>query len=244
MDLIKRHALAAKNPKQYGHFRPTAQRYPAHSAGIVPFRWMMRENIDTYRDIYDLDIDDGREPDLGYATNWIHEASNQKSLLDGFAAHLRKEESLCFFYAKHVPFVEGTGRIIVGVGRIKQIAQLKEYSRGNQEGMRGMIWERPVQHSIRGKGQDGFLLPYYEVLSRVGQEPTLEIERFTAKAPNEHWEEFSYASELVTHDAAISALLSVETALDRMESELGISTGWQREWIDGQLVNLWKVRGP
>src|SRR4051812_19685516 len=29
---IKKHALAAKNPQQYGHFRPTPQRYPAYSA--------------------------------------------------------------------------------------------------------------------------------------------------------------------------------------------------------------------
>ena len=37
MDQEKRHALATKNPKHYGHFRSTPQRYPAYSAGIVPF---------------------------------------------------------------------------------------------------------------------------------------------------------------------------------------------------------------
>jgi hypothetical protein len=243
LDHIKEHALVQVNPAQYGHFQPTSQRYPAYSAGIVPFRWMMRENLSTYRDLYELDVDEAREPELGYHTSWIHEATNQQALLDGFAAHLRKEDSLCFFYAKHVPFMEGTGRILIGVGRIKEIGELKEYDRKGP-GMRGMIWERPIQHSIRPKGKNGFLVPYYEVLKRAAEDPSLDLERFTAKAPDEHWDEFSYASELVTHDGGIAALLALDAVLDRMETELGISTEQQRQWINVELVRLWKVRGP
>jgi hypothetical protein len=65
---------------------------------------MMREYIGEYRDLYELDIDLDREPDLGYESTWIHEVVNQRSSLDGFASHLRKDESLCFFYPKYVPF--------------------------------------------------------------------------------------------------------------------------------------------
>ena len=61
--------------------------------------------------------------------------------------------------------MEGTGRILVAVGRTKEIGQLPEYKREGA-GMRGMLWERPVQHSIRPKGKDGFLIPYYELLQR------------------------------------------------------------------------------
>ncbi len=243
MEQVKRHALAAVNTKHYGHFRPTAQHYPAFSAGVVPFRWLMRENLDLYGDLFDLDVDIKREPDLGYESSWLHEAANQKALLEGFAAHLRPQDSLSFFYAKHVPFVEGTGRILIGVGKINNISPLTEYKREG-EGMRGMVWERPVQHSIRPKGQDGFLLPYYEILKCAEKDPSLDIERYVAKAPDEHWDEFSYASELVTHDGAIGALLSIETVLGRIESELGIATGWQRSWVHEELVRLWKVRGP
>lgn len=243
LEQVKRHALADVSPKHYGHFKPTRQRYPAYSAGIVPFLWMRRENMEYYRSLLDLDVDEEREPDLGYETDWTHEAQNQKALLDGFAGHLCKQESLCFFYAKHVPFVEGTGRILIGVGRIKEIGQLTEYERKG-DGLRGMLWERPVQHSIRPKGKDGFLIPYYELLQRAEQDATLDIARYTANAPTEHWNEFSYASELVTHDGAIAALLSIETALARMEAELGIATDWQRRWLHDELVRLWKVRGP
>ena len=62
LEQVKRHALAKVNPKQYGHFQPTRQRYPAYSAGIVPFRWMMKEGLAEYRDLYDLDVDPDREP--------------------------------------------------------------------------------------------------------------------------------------------------------------------------------------
>jgi hypothetical protein len=243
MEQVKRHALAEKSPRHYGHFKPTPQRYPAYSAGIVPFLWMMSKNINEIGDRFELDVDASREPKLGYETGWVHEVQNQTSLLNGFASHLRREDSLCLFYAKYVPFIEGTCRILVGAGRTKEIGSLTEYARSG-EGMRGMLWERPVQHSIRPKGHDGFLMPYHEILRLAEENPSLDPALYTAHAPSEHWGEFSYASELVTHDGAISALLSIDTALARIEKELGIATGWQRQWLHDELVRLWKVRGP
>lgn len=242
-ETVKRHALAQSSPKHYGHFQPTRQRYPAYSAGIVPFLWMMRSKMEELGELHDLDIDPSREPDLDYDSDWVHEATNQTGLLEGFASHLRTNQSLCLFYAKHVPFYEGTGRILIGAGRIISIGILTEYDRSG-DGMRGMVWERPIQHSIRPNGKDGFLLPYREILHRASEDPSLDVARYVAHAPTEHWGEFSYASELVTHDGAIAALLSMEVALDRMEQELGISTTDQREWLHDELTRLWKVRGP
>ncbi len=107
-----------------------------------------------------------------------------------------------------------------------------------------MVWERPIQHSIRPNGQDGFLMPYHEVLLRAAESPSLDLEPHTAFAPSEHWHELSDASELVTHDGAISALLSMENALDQIEQDFGIVTKTQRQWVHDELVRLWKVRGP
>ncbi len=243
LDHVKRHALAAENPKNYGHFRPTRQRFPAYSAGIVPFRWLMRENIDRLAEELDIDCDAQREPELGYESNWVHEATNQTALLDAFAGHLRKEQSLCLFYAKHVPFVEGTGRILVGAGRIKELGPIVEYAREGA-GPPGMVWERPMQHSIRPKGQDGFLMPYEALLAEAQKQPDLDLAPYIAQAPDEHWVEFSYGSELVTHDGAIAALLALDIALERMQADLGIAIQAQRAWVHGELVRLWKVRGP
>lgn len=243
LEPIKRHALAHMNAADYGHFQPTPQRYPAYAVGVVPFRWLMREELEGIASNLELDASLDREPKLKYESRWVHEAGNQTALLDGFAGHLREGDSLCLFYAKHVPFVEGTARVLLGAGRIKKIGKLSEYDRKG-EGARGMLWERPVQHSIRPKGEDGFLIPYVELLARAEEDPTLDLERYVAKAPEEHWEEFSYASELVRHDGAIASLLAMDLALGRIHDELGIESGTQRQWIHTELVRLWKVRGP
>ena len=65
-----------------------------------------------------LDVQAEREPDLAFNTQWVQEHLNQTALLDCFAGHLKPEHSLCFFYAKQVPFVADAagGRILVGVG--------------------------------------------------------------------------------------------------------------------------------
>ena len=243
LQVLKQHALAGVDKEHYGHFLPTPQRYPAYSAGVVPFRWMMKEHMAAFAELLEVDVDDDREPELKYDSAWVHEGGNQAALLDAFAGHLRPEESLCLFYAKHVPFVEGTGRVLIGAGRIKALGPLTEYDR-KDGGMRGMVWERPIQHSIRPNGKDGFLMPYQELLKRAESEPELSLERYTAQAPSEHWEEFSYASELVTHDGAIAGLLSMDAALAAMQDELGLDTEGQRQWIRDELVRLWKVRGP
>lgn len=241
--VVKHHALARKNPKQYGYFQPTRQRYPAYSMGIVPFRWLMSANIENLSKSLDIDADSSREPELEYKTSWIHEAGNQTALLDAFSEHLREDASLCFFYAKHAPFVEGTARILIGAGRIKHIGELTAYDRKGQ-GAPGMVWERPVQHSIRRNGEDGFLMPYAELLKKAEIDTSLDFERYTAKVLDEHWDEFSYASEHVRHDGAIASLLSMDLALERMDEELGMELSSSRKWIHTELVRLWKVRGP
>jgi len=123
MDQVKRHALAAQNPKSYGHFRPTRQRYPAYSAGIVPFRWLMRESLDRLAEDLDIDCDAGREPDLGYDSNWVHEAGNQSAVLEAFAGHLRKDESLCLFTTVRLKVEQIQLLSVVGLFRCGLIAR-------------------------------------------------------------------------------------------------------------------------
>ena len=241
INLMRNHPMADRD--NYRHLCPTRQSFPAFSAGVVPYRWLMRERISHLVDQFDLNVDMSREPNLNYSTTWWHEGSNQESLLNAFAGHLQPNYSLCFFYAKHVPFVEGTARVLVGVGRVTAIGDLTEYQR-NGSGMRGMVWERPVQHSIRPTANDGFLMPYQEMYERHVENPGLDVAAYAAHAPTDQWDDFSYGSELLSHDVAISALLSMDGRLDRIEAELGISTGPQRQWIQDELVRLWKVRGP
>ena len=248
MDYEKSHP--SRYSPYHEHLQPTLQHHPKFSVPVVPFRWMLQNNFEEFQEELRLDVDEIREPsNLPYTSAWANEANNQRALLDGFSAHLQKEDSLCFFYAPYVPFIERTDDryILVGVGRVKEICDLTEFDM-HGDGAPSLIWERPIQHSIRPEGHseegDGFLMPYHEIIRRANKNPSIELETYTAFTPAERKSEFSYGSEHVTHDGAIAALLSMENKLRLINEELGIDTTNQQQWIHNEFARLWKLRGP
>jgi GTPase SAR1 family protein len=233
----------------HGHFKPTPLRHPRYSAAVVPFAWMLREAMETYGFEYELDVHAEREPDLGFKTQWVQEHLNQTALLDCFAGHLKPEQSLCFFYAKHVPFVEDSGgtRILIGVGRVVHVGPLHEYAYTTNDlkgKLRSMLWERMVQHSIRPDFKDGLLLPYHAAIAKAAEDPGFDPAELAALAPADRMLEFSHASQLVSHDGAIASLLACAESLRQAK---GVLPGpWDQclQWIDSRLGELWKARGP
>jgi len=99
----------------------------------VPFAWMLKEAMEALGGQHGLDVQPEREPDLGFKTQWIQDYFNQQALLDCFAAHMKPEQSLCFLYAKQVPFIEDANarRILIGVGRVRHVAPPQEYAYTN-----------------------------------------------------------------------------------------------------------------
>ena len=245
-------------PETHGHFAPTRYGHPAHSAACVPFRWMVREEVEGnpkegklgIAERLRLDWVPEREPEIRnrrgkeVETSWIQERENQLVLLDTFFGALRPEESLCFFYAKRTPLSEQSGRVIVGVGRVLSVGDATEHeSAADHPPLRSMLWERNVGHSIRAPGfADGFLFPYQEALALAEREG-MDPEEFVAFAPNEYFGAYSFASELLTHDGAVASLVVCAAALHRIRGR--IEGPWDRAlaWIDSQLNRLWKARG-
>lgn len=233
----------------HGHFKETALRHPPYSAAAVPFAWLLSEAMATLGEEYALDVQAEREPDLGFKTQWVQEHLNQTALLDCFAGHLKPERSLCFFYAKQVPFVEdaGAGRILIGVGRVKHVGALQEYAYSTKDlkgKLRSMLWERMIQHSIRPDFEDGFLLPYHAAIARAAEDPEFDPAEIAALSPADRLLEFSHASQLVSHDGAIASLLACAESLRKAT---GVLPGpWDRclQWIDARLGELWTARGP
>jgi hypothetical protein len=233
----------------HGHFKATALRHPPYSAPAVPFAWMLREALEAMGEEHGLDVQAEREPDLGFKTQWIQEHLNQTALLDCFAGHLKPEHSLCFFYAKQVPFVEDTagGRILIGVGRVLHVGAAQEYSYATKDlngKLRSMLWERMVQHSIRPDFKDGFLLPYHAAIEKAAEDPEFDPAEIAAFSPADRLLEFSHASQLVSHDGAIASLLACAESLRKAK---GVLPGpWDQclQWIDARLGELWKARGP
>lgn len=235
--------------ESHGHFEDTFLRHPPYSAPAVPFEWLLRENMEIFGEKYGLDIQTEREPDLGFKTNWVQDYDNQKALLDGFCDHIIPNKSLCFFYAKQVPFVDDPGarRILIGVGKVLNVSPCVEYEYNtkNLEGkLRSALYERMIQHSIRPDFKDGFILPYHKAIEFASVNPDFDPETIAAFSPDDRLLEFSHVSQHVTHDAAIASLLSCANSLRKAN---GILSGpWEQclTWIDRELSDLWKARGP
>ena len=79
--------------------------------------------------------------------------------------------------------------------------------------IRSLLWERMVTHSIRPEFKDGFLLPYQQALENSDEGRVFDPAEVVAFAPENRFTEFSYATEHVSHDAAIESLVSCRAAL-------------------------------
>jgi len=241
---VAEHPYKATSPDTHGHFGPTPLRHPPYSAAALPFRWMFQKSLENFAEAYKIDVDRKREPDLGWATKWVQERDNHRALLDCFFTHVKAEQSLCFFYAKQVPFVEDSRRVLIGVGRVKHVGGAVEYRYESEGQLRSLLWERMVQHSIRPDFKDGFLLPYHAAIEYATENPDFDPAEVVAFAPEDRLTEFSFATEHVTHDGAIAALLACAAALHRAKKVL--PGPWDRclKWINARLGELWKMRGP
>ena len=241
-----------KTSKLHAHFDKTPFDHPPYSAACIPFRWMLRkhalgdekEAIEGLVQTFQLGFQLEREPELGFESAWIQERENQLTLLDTFFSAIAPSESLCFFYAKRTPLSDEHRRVIIGVGRVLDVGPSVEYRYTvSKPPLRGMLWDRNVFHSIRPDFKDGFLLPYSSLLERAAGDPSFRLEDYVAFAALDHWDEFSFTAEHLTHDGAISSLLSCAAAIRRIGEVLPGNWTAIVQWIDTELNRLWQMRG-
>ncbi len=260
LTLSKRHPYATIYPKSYGVFAETPLEILPWSAAAVPFRWMLRNEVEGEGEYVGkaTRLQLGYEPALegklarlvkdedgrDLKSQFIQHFENQRVMLDTFFGALESETSLCFFYAKRTPLAEDPRRVIVAVGRVRRVASPTEYCYGlKNPRIRGTLWERCVVHSIRPDHADGFVLPYAELLARAAQDPQIDLPSMVAFAPDESFEQFSYGSELLSHDGAIASLVSVAASLHKIRGLLGAQWEPCIAWVDRELNRLWKARG-
>jgi hypothetical protein len=238
----------AQISKGHGHFRPTEFRMPPYSASCIPFRWMLREGASEIAGElglgYETELEDRADELIGFETIWVQQKRNQLVLLESFFSAIQPERSLAFFYAKRTPLSEDPRRVLVGVARVLDTGAPREYEYLGDGELKAVLWEWPVRHSLRSEFKDGFLLPYHELLRISDENPSMDLESCVAFAPEDHWTEFSYSSEHVSHDAAIGSLLECARAIRAAQSS--VTGNWQAvlEWIDARLAEVWRLRGP
>lgn len=262
LSLLKNHPYAQNAKTTHGHFEDTPYMIQPYSAAAVPFRWMLREqiegnvqrNVQSKAEVYGFAYEARREPDLtvneGWDKDnkrWTQEGTNQRVILDTFFSAVKPDQSLVFFYAKRTPLAEDSRRVIVGVGHVKSVSGPIEYryvgGRCPREKISGFLWERNIEHSIRPNGQDGFLLPYGELLTLADEDDSLDINSCTAFAPDEYFEQYSYGSELLPQDGAIASLLALEKSIKAMRDRFEAPWEAYLSWIDRELNRLWLARG-
>lgn len=242
------HPYAKSSPSSHGHLKPTRVQFPSFSAAAVPYHWMLKENAKEKTAVYDLNFDEAREPTLDWASNgggdsWVQEIGNQKALLNCFFEHLQEEASLIFFYAKQVPFVEESGRVLAGVGKISKIIASEAYE-GSNSRFGAAYWEHMILHSIRKDGKNGFLLPYHAAIEYQQETPSFDVAELAVVVPNDKRFEFSYGTEHVSNDSGIRVLLDCIKSLEKAE-KLGIGENHHAsiQWIHNEIAQLEKLRG-
>lgn len=235
------------------HIQPKTVHVPAWGALTIPYRWMLKESGFEIAQSLNLDAHNDREPaSPGWLsdTSWIQGFQNQNALLGAFAAPLKAGESLVLFYAPRTPLCDDERRVLLGAAILEKAHELTEYSYvpGGKEALRAMVWERPIQHSMRrmkdGSGvTGGFVMPYQALLKAVPDRPDLDLKSYVAFAPEDGREQFSYGSEQVTAGVAAAALLSARAALERVGEVLSGPWDSYISWIDERLSRLWALRG-
>ena len=225
------------------HFLETEVTYPPYSFVAKPFAWMMKDRIENIYLDYGIAYDSKKEPILGWNTNWVQEASNHRAIFDYFYGDIFTNESLCIAYAKQVPFVEDSRRVVVAMGHVKNIIPAVEHNHTNEGTLRSMTWETMICHSIREDHQDGFVIPYKEMMEYAKLHPDFDIADITVFAPEDSFEQFSYATEHVSYDAVIDVILSCIKAFEIINNCLDEDYSNVLEWLNMQLAQVWKDRG-
>ena len=248
-DIPKEHPYSWN--KYYSKFKKTTYSRPAYAADCVPFRWMLREQVEggknatgiaeEYQLPYNSQLEDNIKEETNRGSSWIQHADNQILLLDTFFSTVKSDRSLVFIYAKESPLANDPRRLLIGVGRARSVSNVVRYKQ-TSGGFGSVIWERVVAHSIRPSMEDGFLLPYHELLKKVADDR--DLANLAVFVPDEYSLQFSYSSEHVSHDAALALLLSINQAIERFASLVSRNWDGPKSWLNDRLTEVWQARGP
>ncbi len=247
LDRVVTHPYADSSPA-HRHFAPTPFRIPAYAAPCIPFSWMLKdmalEKVQLLDLNFRLELEQQAHEAMGFETSWVQTKHNHQVMLDTFFSAIQPRRSLCFFYAKATPLTDDPRRVIVGVGWVTAVGPAVEYRYHSEGPIQALLWERSVQHSIRPEAEDGFLLPYQELLAYLEQHPGEQANDYIAFAPDDHFWSFSYGAEHVSNDGAIGSLLVCARAVQQIAKVLPGPWDKVLRWIDERLNELWQMRGP
>ena len=102
--------------------------------------------------------------------------------MDSFGILSRRNPSASSI-AKQTPLTDDPRRVIVGIGGVLAVAPGKSYDMESGGPFHSMIWDRPVEHSIRANCLDGFLLPYHDAITFASKHPGYDVSKVNKGLP-------------------------------------------------------------
>lgn len=206
-----------KDPLHRSFLSPTSQTLDPYSFVTAPFRRMRGDS------------------------GWIYDPQDQKQLLEEFFGALEEKQSLVFFYGMHGnPIDDESDRVLLGVGRITSIDDLKYFGGKDENGHRFPIWWRKITHS---GDLEGIRLPYQEYLAL--DDSGQAARRILCRVPGSARSEFSYVGEHVRDDTAITVMERLGESLAQIDRDGAVKGPWEkaRTWVQTTLAELWRERG-
>ncbi|RRR72400.1 MAG: exodeoxyribonuclease V [Candidatus Viridilinea halotolerans] len=227
------------DPLNRGFLKSITEQIPAYSCMPAPYRWMREENFRQICELEGLKIRDRTNPHK--ERGWVYEPDRQTALLSSFWGKIKDGEghALAFFYVNQGnPVDENALRLLVGVGRIKQVSPQLFFDGTDKEGVRYPIWTRYVTHDFPAQG---FRLPYQEYIDRE-----LDPIKIACYVPANAFLDFSYIGEHVSDDVAVGVLEQLIQSVRVVQAHGQIAGDWDRHliWLNDCLDEVWRNRGP
>ncbi|MHA4815849.1 AAA family ATPase [Streptomyces aculeolatus] len=230
---------------------PARLALPAHSLHGIPYFWLHRENLEktvlVERPVpgYQPDAEDRiAERFSPRSLTWVMDGTNQQAVIETFFRDVYADQSLIFLYLKHSPFEDQPRRLLVGAALVAGRTPPRPWPGSERSAFPSHMWESALHHSLRADGSGGILLPVQALAGLASK--GVDVSAALAVAP-EDGRNFSYATEHVSPDVAVAALMELHRAA-RAAIALGDDTVAIPEaslaWLDEQLARAWRRRGP
>lgn len=169
---------------------------------------------------------------------WEYDALKQVELLGTFFGELEANRSLVFFYLKDgQPFLDGSQRIIAGVGRVLKVGRQIYFGSSERYPGNFPVWSRAITQDFPTQG---FRLPLQEY-ALAGW----PIDDILCVVPDSLKGSFSYVAEHVSDDASITILERLIDVTRHIRDEGRVTGQWERHltWLEQVLGEVWTDRG-
>jgi len=226
-----------EDPLEFRRLLPVPEEVPAYSCCPSPYRWMREENFREVCEAESLRIRQADQADKD--DGWVMEADRQKDLLAAFWGKLEPAKSLVFFYCKDGhPFDVAAARVLVGVGRIRQVGEQVYFGTTPKHPDPFPVWSRRITQDCPAQG---VRLPYQEYL-RLG----LPVDKVLCPVPNAVLPDFSFVGAHVTDDSALTVVEHLARSVEVVRADAKVPGDWDRRlvWLNDVLAELWQGRGP